>query len=125
MPQPAATPPAPMTRKAIPTRRAHFEMDGRKRRQTSRMRVTSRPPARVVSAAPDRMSLEGTLEPRRRISYSVYRDACGRATNEEMFALGKGELAIALFIFVLVWVAGVLPEAAERLAGRTAANRAR
>jgi hypothetical protein len=42
-----------------------------------------------------------------------------------MFALSKGELAIALFIFVLVWVAGVLPGAAERLAGRVAAKRAR
>jgi hypothetical protein len=42
-----------------------------------------------------------------------------------MFALSKGELAIALFIFALVWVAGVVPGAAERLAGRAAAKGAR
>jgi len=42
-----------------------------------------------------------------------------------MFALSKGELAIALFIFALVWVAGAAPGAAERLAGRAAAKRAR
>jgi hypothetical protein len=42
-----------------------------------------------------------------------------------MFALSKGELAIALFIFALVWIAGVLPGAAEQLAGRMAAKRAR
>jgi hypothetical protein len=42
-----------------------------------------------------------------------------------MFALSKGELAIALFIFALVWVAGVVPGAAERLAGRAAAKQAR
>jgi Sec-independent protein translocase protein TatA len=41
-----------------------------------------------------------------------------------MFALSKGELAIVVFIFALVWVAGVLPGAAERLAGRVAAKRA-
>ncbi len=32
-----------------------------------------------------------------------------------MFALSHGELAICVFIFLLVWGAGVLPKAGERL----------
>jgi hypothetical protein len=42
-----------------------------------------------------------------------------------MFALSHGELAIVLFIFGLVWVAGVLPEAAARWSERAASKRAR
>lgn len=38
-----------------------------------------------------------------------------------MFALTRGELAMVLFIFALVWGAGVLPRLGERLAGRAAA----
>src|SRR5258708_10237219 len=105
MPQPSAALAAPKTQTAIPTRRAHFESDGRARRQTSRSRVANGSPPRVEPAASDRMFLDGTLEPGRRISHSVYRDARGRATNDEMFALSKGDLAIDLLIFILVLVA--------------------
>ena len=38
-----------------------------------------------------------------------------------MFALTRGDLAMVLFIFALVWGAGVLPRLGERLAGRSAA----
>lgn len=37
-----------------------------------------------------------------------------------MFALTRGELAMVLFIFALVWGAGVLPKMGERLATRFA-----
>ncbi len=42
-----------------------------------------------------------------------------------MFALSYGELAMVLFIFGLVWGAGLLPRLGERLAVRRAAKRLR
>jgi Sec-independent protein translocase protein TatA len=40
-----------------------------------------------------------------------------------MFALSHGELAICVFIFLLVWGAGVLPKVGERLSQRLARNK--
>jgi hypothetical protein len=42
-----------------------------------------------------------------------------------MLSLSRGELTIVLFIFGLVWSAGVLPRICERLVTSWASNRAR
>lgn len=42
-----------------------------------------------------------------------------------MFALSYGELAIVLFIFVLVWGAAVLPKLGERIGVSLARSRLR
>jgi Sec-independent protein translocase protein TatA len=42
-----------------------------------------------------------------------------------MFALSRGELAIVLFIFALVWGAGELPRLGEALGARFAMKRGR
>jgi Sec-independent protein translocase protein TatA len=41
-----------------------------------------------------------------------------------MFALTHGELAMVLFLFALVWGAGLLPRLGERLGARFAGARA-
>src|ERR1700690_1245858 len=50
------------------------------------------------------------------------RVACGQAVivRRAMFALTHGELAMVLFLFALVWGAGLLPRLAERLGARFA-----
>jgi Sec-independent protein translocase protein TatA len=40
-----------------------------------------------------------------------------------MFALSRGELAMVVFLFVLVWGAGLLPGLGERLGARMGAKR--
>jgi hypothetical protein len=40
-----------------------------------------------------------------------------------MFALSRGELAIVLFIFALVWSSGFLPRLGEKLGERLADKR--
>ena len=42
-----------------------------------------------------------------------------------MFALSRGEAALVLFIFALVWAAGALPRAGAHLGARWAARRVR
>jgi Sec-independent protein translocase protein TatA len=42
-----------------------------------------------------------------------------------MFAVSRGELVLVVFIFALVWSAGVLPRLGERLGSRFSANRQR
>jgi Sec-independent protein translocase protein TatA len=42
-----------------------------------------------------------------------------------MFALSRGEFVLVVFIFALVWGAGVLPRVGERLGARLAAKRGR
>jgi Sec-independent protein translocase protein TatA len=42
-----------------------------------------------------------------------------------MFALSRGELAMVLFIFALVWGAGALPRLGERVALALLSRRAR
>ncbi len=42
-----------------------------------------------------------------------------------MFALTHGELAMVLFLFALVWSAGLLPRLGESLGARFASNRPR
>jgi hypothetical protein len=39
-----------------------------------------------------------------------------------MFALSRGELAMVVFLFGLVWGAGLLPRLGERLGARLAAR---
>jgi Sec-independent protein translocase protein TatA len=39
---------------------------------------------------------------------------------EAMFALTRGELAMVMFVFALVWGAGLLPRWGERVAARLA-----
>jgi Sec-independent protein translocase protein TatA len=46
-------------------------------------------------------------------------------TKRVMFGFSRGELVIVVFIFVLVWGAGLLPPLAERFAARLARKRAR
>jgi Sec-independent protein translocase protein TatA len=42
-----------------------------------------------------------------------------------MFGLTRGELAMVLFLFALIWGAGLLPRLGEHLGARLAASRAR
>jgi Sec-independent protein translocase protein TatA len=41
-----------------------------------------------------------------------------------MFAMSRGELAMVLFLFLLIWGAGLLPRLGERLGAHLAAKRA-
>jgi hypothetical protein len=41
-----------------------------------------------------------------------------------MFALSRGELAMVLFIFALIWSSGFLPRLGEKVAERVAEKRA-
>jgi hypothetical protein len=41
-----------------------------------------------------------------------------------MFALSRGELAMVLFIFLLIWSSGFLPRLGEKLGERFADDRA-
>ncbi len=42
-----------------------------------------------------------------------------------MFAVSRGEVVLVVFIFALVWGAGLLPRIGERLGARFSANRQR
>ncbi len=42
-----------------------------------------------------------------------------------MFAVSRGELVLVVFIFALVWGAGVLPRVGERLGSRFGTSRQR
>jgi hypothetical protein len=57
------------------------------------------------------------------------RDEAGTGRGHDkvfsMFAVSRGELVLVVFIFALVWGAGLLPRVGERLGARFGANRPR